>query len=129
MLQLQILSGEQAGTLWSARRFPVRVGRSPGNDLQLTDAGVWDQHFEVTLDKREGFTLTAQLEAIVTINQEPVRIARLRNGDSIEVGAARLGFRLGETRQPGLWLREWFVWTIIVAVSLLEIALVYWLLQ
>ena len=129
MLQLQILSGAQAGTLWSARRFPVRVGRTPGNDLQLADAGVWDQHFELTLDKGEGFILTAQPEAIVTINQETVRTVRLRNGDSIEVGAVRLGFRLGETRQPGLWLREWFVWTIIVAVSFGEIALVYWLLQ
>lgn len=129
MLQLQFLSGQQAGTLWSARRFPVRVGRSADNDLQLADAGVWDRHFELTLDKREGFILTAQPETIVTINQEPVRTARLRNGDSIELGAVRLGFRLGETRQPRLWLREWFVWTIIIAVSLGEIALVYWLLQ
>jgi pSer/pThr/pTyr-binding forkhead associated (FHA) protein len=129
MLQLQILSGQQAGALWSARRFPVRVGRAPGNDLQLTEAGVWDQHFELAVNPQEGFILTAQPEAIVTVNHEPVRIARLRNGDSIEIGAARLCFRLGETRQQGLWPREWFVWTLVTFVSLGEITLVYWLLR
>ena len=128
MLQLKILSGQSAGALWSARRFPVRVGRASGNDLQLTEAGVWDKHFEITLNPAEGLILTAQPDATVIVNHKPVQTARLRNGDSIELGAVKLAFRLGETRQSGLWLREWFVWTLVTAVSLGEIVLIYWLL-
>lgn len=129
MVQLRILSGKKAGTQWSARRFPVRIGRSAANDLQLEEDGIWDEHFDLIFDRAEGFVLTACPDALVTVNREPVQTARLRNGDSIEVGAVRMRFWLGETRQLGLRLREWFVWTLIVAVSAGEIAIIYWLLK
>ncbi len=129
MIQLQILSGRQAGVLWNARRFPVHVGRADANDLQLTDDGVWDKHFALALDRAEGFLLTAHPGAIVTVNQAPVQTARLRNGDLITAGSAKLCFRLGETRQRSLRLREWFVWTLIAGVGLSQVALIYWLLQ
>lgn len=129
MVQLRILSGKKAGTQWSARRFPVRIGRSAANDLQLEEDGIWDEHFDLIFDRAEGFVLTACPDALVTVNREPVQTARLRNGDSIEVGAVRMRFWLGETRQRGLRLREWFVWTLIVAVSAGEIAIIYWLLK
>lgn len=129
MIQLQILSGKMAGHLWVARRFPVRIGRSPVNDLQLEEPGVWDEHLEVTFDRAEGFGLTAHAQALVTVNQQPVQQVRLRNGDTIEAGAVRLRFWLGETRQRGLGLREWMVWTLVIAVTLGEVLIVYWLLQ
>lgn len=129
MVQLRILSGKKAGTQWSARRFPVRIGRSAANGLQLEEDGVWDEHFDLIFDRAGGFVLTACPDALVTVNHEPVQTARLRNGDSIEVGAVRMRFWLGETRQRGLRLREWFVWTLIVAVSAGEIAIIYWLLK
>ena len=129
MIQLQVLTGKQAGTRWVARRFPVRVGRTAANDLQLQDQGVWDEHLELNFDRRQGFTLIAKPDALVTVNREAVQTARLRNGDSIELGAVRLQFWLGETRQYGLRIREWFVWTLIAVISLGEVALVYWLLQ
>ena len=129
MIQLQILSGKKAGTQWDARRFPVRIGRSAANDLSLEEDGIWDQHFELTFDRTEGFVLTACPDALVTVNHEPAQTVRLRNGDSIEVGAVRMRFWLGEVRQRGLRLREWFVWALILAVSVGEIAVVYWLLQ
>ena len=129
MVQLQILSGKKAGTQWSARRFPVRIGRSAANDLQLEEDGVWDEHFELIFDRAKGFVLAACPDALVTVNHEPVQTARLQNGDSIEAGAVRMQFWLGDTRQRGLRLREWFVWTLIVAVSLAEVTVVYWLLK
>ena len=129
MIQLQILSGKQAGIFWNARRFPVRVGRAPASDLQLEDDGVWDEHFELALVRTEGFTLSAHPGAIVTVNQSPVQTVRLRNGDLITAGSAKLCFRLGDNRQRGLCLREWFVWTLIVGVCLSQVALIYWLLQ
>ncbi len=128
MVQLRILSGKKAGTHWGARRFPVRIGRSATNDLPLEEDGIWDEHFELTLDRAGGFVLAACRDALVTVNHEPAQTVRLRNGDSIEVGAVRMRFWLGEARQRGLRLREWFVWTLVLAVSLGEVA-VYWLLQ
>lgn len=129
MIQFQILSGKQAGVFWSARRFPVRVGRAANNDLKLEDDGVWDEHFQLTLSPSKGFALSAHSGAIVTINQEPIQTARLRNGDVITAGSAKLCFRLSDNRQRGLRLREWFVWTLIVGVCLSQVALIYWLLQ
>jgi len=129
LIQLQILSGKQAGTFWNARRFPVHVGRAARCDLKLEDDGVWDDHFELALNRVEGFTLTAHPGAMVAVNQAPVQNARLRNGDIITAGSAKLCFRLGDNRQRGLRLREGFVWTMIVAVCLGQIGLIYWLLQ
>lgn len=128
MLQLQILSGKSAGVVWAARCFPVRVGRASGNDLQLEDDGVWNEHFQVVLNPTEGFVLSVHPGALVTVNQTPATTARLRSGDLITAGSAQFRFRLGETRQRGLRLREWFVWTLLLSVLLGEIALVGWLL-
>lgn len=129
MIQLQILSGQQAGVFWNARRFPVHVGRATGSDLRLEDDGVWDEHFQLALNPAEGFALSAHAGAIVTVNQTQVQTARLRNGDLITAGSAKLCFRLGDNHQRGLRLREWFVWTLIVGVCLSQVALIYWLLQ
>ena len=129
MIQLQILSGKQAGVSWNARRFPVRVGRAAGNDLKLEDDGVWDEHFQLALNPAAGFSVTVHPGAIITVNQSSVQTARLRNGDIITAGSAKLCFRLGDNRQRGLRLREWFFWMLIVGVCLSQVALIYWLLQ
>ncbi|MCW5554704.1 MAG: FHA domain-containing protein [Verrucomicrobiae bacterium] len=129
MIQLQILSGKMAGTRWTARRFPVRIGRAASNDLRLVEDGVWDEHLELDFDRTEGFSLTALSDALLTLNHERVPVTRLRNGDLIEIGSVRLRFWLGETRQHGLRLREAFVWGLVTVMSLGEIALIYWLLQ
>lgn len=129
MLQLQLLSGKQAGVTFNARRFPVCIGRATANDLCLDDDGVWDSHFKISLDPAEGFTIATDPGALLNINSESCQKARLRNGDVITAGAARLVFRIGETTQPGLALSESFVWSLIVAVTALEITLVYWLVQ
>lgn len=129
MIQLQILSGKTAGQRWKARRFPVRVGRAAGNDLQLEADGVFDQHFEISLDRDHGFMLTVQPNALLSINDEsPAGPHQLRNGDAIECGSVRLRFWLAETPLRRLKLSEWFVWTLVLAVCAAQVALVYWLL-
>lgn len=95
----------------------------------MEDDGVWDEHFQLALNPAEGFTLTAHAGAMVAVNQSPVQAARLRNGDIITAGSAKLCFRMSDNRQRGLRLREWFVWTMIAAVCLSQVALIYWLLQ
>jgi len=129
MVQFKILSGKKAGSLWDARRFPVRVGRSANSDLQLEEAGVWDDHLKLSLDRAEGFVIETQANALAAINGQPVRRAVLRNGDTIEIGSVKLQFWLAAPRQRGQRIREAFVWALITLVCLAQIALVYWLLQ
>ncbi|HWH72364.1 MAG TPA: FHA domain-containing protein [Candidatus Sulfotelmatobacter sp.] len=128
MVQFRILSGTKAGTSWVARRFPVRIGRTPATDFQLEDDGVWDQHLQLDFRPREGFLLTAQPQALARVNGQPVEQRLLRNGDTIEIGSARLQFWLSDTRQGSLRLREWITWFAIAAISLAQVALIYWLL-
>src|SRR5262245_15992886 len=97
MIQLQVLTGKQAGTRWRARRFPVRIGRASNCDLQLEQDGVWDRHCELAFDTAEGILLVAQPNVLLTVNQEAVPTPHcLRNGDSIGLGAARLRFWLDD---------------------------------
>lgn len=129
MVQLGILSGKQAGVFWAARRFPVQIGRAPSADLRLEEDGVWDKHLLLQLRRADGFVLTAQPNALVAVNGQAVQEAVLRNGDTIELGAVRLQFWLGEARQYGLRLREFLAWLGIAAVFLSQAALIWWLLR
>lgn len=130
MIQLQILTGKQAGTRWVARRFPVRVGRGTASDLRLEEDGVWDRHCELSFDSTQGILLAVHPNALLTVNHEAVPTPhRLRNGDSIELGSVRLRFWLADPARRGSRLREGFVWTLIVAICLSQVALVYWLLR
>jgi hypothetical protein len=128
MVQFKILSGKKAGSLWEARRFPVRIGRAGSANLQIEEAGVWDDHLKVSTEP-DGFVMETQGSALASINGQPVQRAVLRNGDTIEMGSAKLQFWLSETRQRGQGFREAFVWSMIVLICLVQIALVYWLLQ
>lgn len=128
MLQLQILSGKQAGHLWEARRFPVRVGRAAESDLCLEEDGVWAEHFQLSSAVETGFTLTAYPGALVTVNRMPIQTVVLKNGDLITAGAVKLSFRLSVTRQRSLRAREWFVWAMIIGLSLGQLGLLVWLL-
>ena len=128
MVQFQILSGKQAGSRWIARRFPVRIGRDRANDLRLEEEGVWDRHCEVCLDPAAGFVLTVQSNALLTVNQVPAQTACLRNGDSVELGSVRLRFWLADPVVRTFRGREWFVWTLLTAIGIGEVALICWLL-
>jgi pSer/pThr/pTyr-binding forkhead associated (FHA) protein len=125
MIQLLILTGKKAAGQFIARRFPFCIGRASGNDLQLDDDGVWDRHLTLEFHPRQGITLTAAPNALVTINNRPVQTALLRNGDVITLGAAKLQFWLAAVRQQSLGLREGFVWALLFLVVLCEAFLIY----
>jgi pSer/pThr/pTyr-binding forkhead associated (FHA) protein len=129
MVQLKVLSGKKAGIAWVARRFPVSIGRSAAADLQLEESGVWEQHLRLDFDPKEGIVLSAQLNALATVNGQPVRQAVLRNGDAIDIGSLKMQFWLSETHQSGLRFREGLTWAGIAAISLGQIGLIYWLLR
>src|SRR2546421_6766055 len=101
MVQLKILSGQKAGSIFKARRFPVRIGRSAKADLQLEEPGVWEQHLRLELNRAQGFVLVAEPNALVTVNSQPLQQVVLRNGDVIQIGSLKIRFWLGELRQRG----------------------------
>jgi hypothetical protein len=129
MIQLNILSGKMAGTVKVARHFPVKVGRCTACDLQVEEQGIWDEHFQIVFDPRKGFILQGRPDALVSVNGPLTEHTILRNGDIIEIGALKIQFWLAEAVQRGLRVREALVWLIVVAITLGQIGLIYWLLQ
>jgi pSer/pThr/pTyr-binding forkhead associated (FHA) protein len=130
MVRLKIISGKQAGSDVEARRFPFQVGRAATSDLFLEEKGVWDDHLQIGFDAVEGFIAHPRTGALTAINGQPVtQPTRLRNGDCVELGAARLQFWLGETRQSGYRLREVLVWVGIAVTTLVQILLIYRLIR
>ena len=129
MVQFNILTGKKAGAQPAARRFPFRIGRAPGNDLQLDDDGIWDRHLTLEFNRQKGFTLATAPNALAAINGGLVQTAILRNGDIITLGSAKLQFWLAAARQRSLRLREAFVWALLAAVTAAQFALIYWLIR
>ena len=125
MVRLTILSGKMAGTEHSARHFPFRLGRAASADLRLEEDGVWDQHAELALDAAAGFVLSAQSEALLAVNSRPCRKAVLRNGDEMDLGALKLRFWIGPTRQRSLRWREWLTWSAFVLITAGQLFLIY----
>lgn len=127
MVQFQILSGKQAGATFVARRFPVRIGRSPAADVSLQDDGVWPEHLAVDIDPENGFRLSVQPDAVAAVNTVPTAGTQLRNGDFIALGSACLRFWLTPPVQSGLATREIITWAALAATTAGQLALIYWL--
>ena len=124
MVQLRILSGKMAGDVQVVRHFPFRIGRSAENDLRLDDPGVWDSHLTLGFQKKEGFTLATAPDAFAAVNEQTQASARLRNGDIISFGSAKIQFWLAPAKMRGLRAREIFVWLLLAAVTAAQIALI-----
>ena len=129
MIQFRIVSGKQTGHDIIVRRFPFRIGRDAASHLQLDDAGVWDQHFQIEFRRGDGFAFAAHNEALARVNGEKVENGILRNGDLIELGSAQLRFWLARTQQKTLRLREVLTWTALAALFAGQVGLIYWLLR
>jgi len=123
MIQLRILSGKLAGEIIFVRHFPFRVGRAPENELCLADEGVWDNHLAIWFEKQDGFVLTTAPDAFTAVNEQPQHNVRLRNGDLISFGSAKIQFWLAPPKQRGLHLPEAFVWVILAGLTLIQIML------
>lgn len=129
MIQLRILSGKMAGNVQVVRRFPFHIGRAADNELVLDEPGIWERHLTLGFQDEEGFTLQAAENAFAAINEEPQASARLRNGDVISFGSAKIQFWLAAPSQRGLRLREFLVWFILAAITAFQIVLIYRLLD
>ena len=125
MVQLRVLNGSRAGTAQIASRFPCTIGRASGDDLQLVEAGVWENHLQLNLKVPDGFRLSRLGEGRASVNGSDFDELLLRNGDVIELGAVKVQFWLGEVEQSDNRARETLVWIGLVALVLLEGALMF----
>ena len=129
MIQFQILSGRQAGKLVTIKRLPCLVGRGAEANLRLDDAGVWDQHVEITFDRRTGFLCRTQAEASLLLNHEKILSGVLRNGDLIETGSVQMRFWLTPGEPQSTRFREALTWTALVALFGVQAGLICWLMR
>jgi pSer/pThr/pTyr-binding forkhead associated (FHA) protein len=129
MVQLKISSESLAVETHRVSHFPFRIGRAAEADLRLQAEGVWDHHLELDFDPAQGFVLSTQSNALATVNGWPIQAVILRNGDSIEIGALKIRFWLGETRQSRLRAPEVLVWMAVALVTTVQVLLLLWLLR
>jgi hypothetical protein len=128
MVQLQILSGKNAGAQFTAARLPVQIGRDAGADLRLEEPGVWPRHFQISW---QGLDLVceSQPDALLSINGVPASRAVLRSGDIISIGALKIQFALSPVRQPSQRAREGLTWAALGLLCLGQIFLIYRLIR
>jgi hypothetical protein len=127
MVQLSVISGSLAGENLFVRQFPFHVGRAAENNLCLADDGVWDHHFVLDFQTGGGFTLQTFGEAFAAVNEQPQTAVRLRNGDMLSFGSAKIRFWLAPVKQKSLRLRELSLWLLLLAVTLAQAGLLLWL--
>jgi hypothetical protein len=129
MVQLKILSGKMAGTERLVRHFPFRIGRSASADLHCEEDGVWDIHLELDFDAPRGFVLSVSPNALASVNGQAVQQTVLRNGDTMELGALKIRFWLGPTRQGSMRLREWLTWLAFALITAGQLVIIYRLVR
>lgn len=120
MIALQVLHGKRLGLNYQTGRFPFTVGRSAEDEMQLPDQGVWDRHLSITLTS-EGYHFQTADSALLLVNSQRATSGRLRNGDLLEIGGAKIQFLLAAALQPSLAIREtktWLVWFCVLAFQL-----------
>jgi pSer/pThr/pTyr-binding forkhead associated (FHA) protein len=126
MVQLELTSGKKT-ELIKVNTFPCNIGRGGKNAIQITSRGVWDEHASITFDSETGFSILAQGRGTLIVNGEPADQARLKNGDSIELGSARLRFWLAAVKTGDTSNTDLIFWSIISAVFAAMIGLMLWL--
>jgi pSer/pThr/pTyr-binding forkhead associated (FHA) protein len=80
-------------TRFLIKKSPVRIGRSPNNDLMLNDNSVSRHHAEITRN-RDGVFSIKDLDSLngVFVNDKRVKSAVLSEGCEIDIGDVRVTF-------------------------------------
>jgi pSer/pThr/pTyr-binding forkhead associated (FHA) protein len=123
MVQLLILSGNNAGAQFTRTRFPILIGRAADADISLDAPGVWPRHLQITR-QAEGLVCQAEADALISVNDALVRQAVLRNGDVISLGGLKIQFALAPVRQASLRARESLLWLALALLCLAQVALI-----
>jgi predicted CXXCH cytochrome family protein len=86
-----------SGILLHTRR--LTIGRGPSQHLQLAAAGVDDRHAVLTASSLGGLRVTAASSKGIVVNGRREIRARLKVGDVLQIGAARLTVRPSRSRR------------------------------
>ena len=90
---LEILDGDQAGTVIDLRGDRLRVGRRPDNDLVLNDEKCSGHHAEIVVE--DGRHVLRDLDSTngTMIDDKRVTEVALTGGDVFQLGRVRVAFR------------------------------------
>lgn len=116
-----------AGNELVARHFPLLIGRASGSDLLLEDDGVWASHCRIDCVEGKGFILYGLENAIVSVNGQALEEVVLKNGDTLDIGGAKVRFWIGNTEPKNFRWRERLTWAGFIGVLVLQVYLIYWL--
>jgi hypothetical protein len=111
----------EAGDLQQSRIFsldclPVSVGRRSG-EYMLDLKGVWDHHLVLSRDAQGWIVATPHVEAAVFRSGEQLGPStRLKSGDCLDLGSAKLNFRITPPRQRTLRMLETLTWSGLLAL-------------
>jgi predicted component of type VI protein secretion system len=128
MVQLQLLSGKQAGAQFSSARFPIRIGRASNADLSFDEPGVWPQHCQIIWGE-QSLILQAEPNALVCVNGKQIHELALRNGDEIVIGGLKMSFAMSPAPQSSLSLREGLTWAALAVLCVVQVAIIFSLMQ
>jgi hypothetical protein len=121
---VEIVAGDPEGSqIFSLDRLPLSVGRRSGECL-INRTGVWDGHIVLSRDAEGWIVATPHTEAAVFRGGEQLGPAtRIKNGDGLDLGSARLLFRISPPRQRTLRMLETFTWSGLVILVVAQILL------
>lgn len=95
---LVILNGDFEGMSYELASDETLIGRNPTTDITLLDEGISREHALILYDERQaGYTIEdLQSTNGTKLNGKRERSANLADGDEIQLGHTRFGFRLGD---------------------------------
>jgi pSer/pThr/pTyr-binding forkhead associated (FHA) protein len=125
MLQVTLLH-PAGGAVTPVPRYPFRIGRASGDQLRIQEPGVWESHCTLEWRGAEGIHLIGNAQAITSVNGQTVTEIRVRNGDLVELGAARLLLSVRPVPQRSFRVLEILVWLTLAGVGLTQVFLMLW---
>ena len=113
-----------------ARRFPFTLGKAKSCDLQIVAKGVWDKHLILDNAGEKGITATPISDAFIMINGvSQGKTVRLKDGDLLGLGAAKLRFWLAPLGQTDRSVFDALIWIALLLLGLGQVAAIAWLLK
>lgn len=121
MLQLRVTVPPGGPAALEVHRFPVHVGRDAECEARIEGPGVWGRHLRIDLDPGQGFSVGVCEGAVARLNGEPLTRARLRPGDRLDLGSARVEVGLSPALRRSFTLAEAAFWVALATLVVVEV--------
>ena len=127
MIDVTILSGPQAGRRIVAGSLPCRFGKSSALSCHFSGPGVWDEHFEVSVQSSGQIMVQVLGEARVCVDSAPVREVKVRDGLILEAGGTRVRLGIQPAGHGSLLFREALFWVLFSLLVLVQGGAIWWI--